>query len=80
MRRGLYEHRALLRYFRISYDETVLLSFRLEQITGIEPATSAWEANILPLNYICVGVANRTWTDTILLSADFESAVSAIPP
>lgn len=36
------------------------LSFRLEQITGIEPATSAWEANILPLNYICVGVANRT--------------------
>ncbi len=26
----------------------------LEQITGIEPAWSAWEAEVLPLNYICV--------------------------
>lgn len=24
----------------------------LERTTGIEPATSAWEANILPLNYV----------------------------
>ena len=24
----------------------------VKRITGIEPATSAWEANILPLNYI----------------------------
>lgn len=39
MRIGLYEYRTLLRYFRISYDETVLLSFRLEQITGFEPTT-----------------------------------------
>ena len=22
--------------------------------TGIEPAYSAWEANVLPLNYVCV--------------------------
>ena len=26
----------------------------LEQMTGIEPASSAWEADILPMNYICV--------------------------
>ena len=26
---------------------------RLEQMTGIEPAYSAWEADVLPLNYIC---------------------------
>ena len=26
----------------------------LEQMTGIEPAYSAWEADVLPLNYICV--------------------------
>ncbi len=26
---------------------------KMEQMTGIEPACSAWEANILPLNYIC---------------------------
>ena len=24
-----------------------------QQITGIEPASSAWEADILPMNYIC---------------------------
>ena len=29
-----------------AYDE-------LEQVTGIEPACSAWEADILPLNYTC---------------------------
>ena len=28
--------------------------FSLEQMTGIEPAYSAWEADVLPLNYICV--------------------------
>ena len=27
-------------------------SFLLERMTGIEPATEAWEASILPLNYI----------------------------
>ena len=26
---------------------------KMEQMTGIEPACSAWEADILPLNYIC---------------------------
>ena len=26
----------------------------MEQMTGIEPAFSAWEADILPLNYICI--------------------------
>ena len=25
----------------------------VEQVTGIEPACSAWEADILPLNYTC---------------------------
>ena len=24
-----------------------------EQITGIEPASPAWEAGVLPMNYIC---------------------------
>ena len=28
--------------------------FLLEQATGIEPATTAWEAVVLPLNYACV--------------------------
>lgn len=30
------------------------LGFWLEQATGIEPALSAWEAEVLPLNYACV--------------------------
>ena len=25
-----------------------------KQITGIEPASPAWEAGVLPMNYICV--------------------------
>ena len=25
-----------------------------KQATGIEPATSAWEADVLPLNYACI--------------------------
>lgn len=28
-------------------------AFSLEQMTGIEPAYSAWEADTLPLSYIC---------------------------
>lgn len=27
----------------------------LEQVRGIEPPCSAWEADILPLNYTCIG-------------------------
>ena len=29
-----------------------LATARLERMTGIEPAFSAWEADVLPLNYI----------------------------
>ena len=25
-----------------------------KQITGVEPASPAWEASILPMNYICI--------------------------
>ena len=29
---------------------------KLEHVTGIGPACSAWEANILPLNHTCVAL------------------------
>ena len=29
----------------------------LYQMTGIEPASSAWEAEVLPLNYICIALS-----------------------
>ena len=31
----------------------------MEQIAGIEPVPSAWEAEVLPLNYICRGKGRR---------------------
>ena len=33
---------------------TQMGAFFLEQMTGIEPAFLAWEANALPLSYICI--------------------------
>jgi hypothetical protein len=36
----------------------------LERMTGIEPALSAWEADVLPLNYIRRSRRCRRWTDT----------------
>lgn len=33
------------------------LLFILEQVKGIEPSCSAWEADILPLNYTCTSIA-----------------------
>ena len=36
--------------------------FLCKQITGIEPASPAWEASILPMNYIC-----RKGAESVLL-------------
>ena len=42
-----------------------------KQITGVEPASSAWEANVLPMNHICIHQPERVppgksnvWTET----------------
>ena len=34
-------------------------AFRLERVTGIEPALSAWEAEVLPLNYTRAATPGR---------------------
>ena len=34
----------------------------MEQIVRIELTTNAWQAPILPLNYICIGTCDKTWT------------------
>ena len=48
---------------------------------GIEPTLIAWKAIVLPLNYTRNNGAERgTWTLTILLSQDFKSCASTIPP
>jgi hypothetical protein len=42
-------------------DSYVLHSFsRVERVTGIEPALSAWEADVLPLNYTRRGADRHT--------------------
>src|SRR6202050_1718460 len=44
--------------------EAVVLTcgFALERVTGIEPALSAWEADVLPLNYTRVHVQGLVGT------------------
>jgi len=57
--------RALARTVR-----TVSMLLSVEPMTGIEPAYSAWEADVLPLNYIgavaltCGNAVQRTWPRT----------------
>ena len=34
--------------------------FERKQITGIEPASPAWEASVLPMNYICISTQRKT--------------------
>jgi hypothetical protein len=36
----------------ISENAALAARFQVERMTGIEPALSAWEADVLPLNYI----------------------------
>ena len=42
--------------------------FQVERVTGIEPALSAWEADVLPLNYTRVRI-RQVWS---LASAAIE--------
>jgi xanthine dehydrogenase iron-sulfur cluster and FAD-binding subunit A len=45
---------------RSKITETALIrAYVLERTTGIEPAFSAWEADVLPLNYIRVASSSN---------------------
>ena len=41
-------------YKRGEFVRTPLVPAGVEQAMGIEPTTSAWEADVLPLNYACL--------------------------
>ena len=41
----------------------------LEQATGIEPASQAWEARVLPLNYACIACWNLIYRVQFILQA-----------
>ena len=49
----------------------------MEQVTGIEPATSAWKAEILPLNYTCILVRITGLEPAHLTIQEPKSCVSA---
>jgi hypothetical protein len=61
----------------------------MERVMGIEPALSAWEAEVLPLNYTrqvpalpCAGIGGKhRWRDTqpaTLTSALYDEAPACI--
>ena len=39
----------------------VVLALLMERVTGIEPAASAWEAEVLPLDYTRVSILYRKY-------------------
>ena len=39
--------------------------FAMERIMGVEPTTSAWEANVLPINYIRMQYNNYTTQEAV---------------
>jgi hypothetical protein len=44
-------------------------NFTVERVTGIEPALSAWEADVLPLNYTRVRLHRMTIPSAWAVSA-----------
>ena len=59
---------------------------KMERVMGIEPTTSAWKAEVLPLNYTrniklnVFDAVERTWTSTGFLPLGPQPSASAIPP
>ena len=51
--------------------------WKRERVTGIEPAFSAWEADVLPLNYTRVKCPSPT---NILLSASVTPQSRSVQP
>ena len=50
------------------------LTAYLKQMTGIEPASPAWEAGILPMNYICIWHV-KNYNALLLKLQDFSQSI-----
>gem|GEM_PF-1692097 len=59
---------------RTGVDSAGRLPGEMERMTGIEPAYSAWEADVLPLNYI------RKNPQTSAVNVEARSASTVRPP
>ena len=46
---------------KTSISRNFLKYWSFKQITGIEPASSAWEADVLPMNYACIFYGNTVY-------------------
>ena len=53
-------------------------SLKMEQMAGIEPATSTWQAEVLPLYDICINWSTRRESNP--QPADYKSAALPIEP
>ena len=48
-------------------------AFRVERVTGIEPALSAWEADVLPLNYTRADPLRREASWTVFAQTSYRN-------
>ncbi len=55
---------------RCSKDTVLAARSLLERVTGIEPALSAWEADVLPLNYTRAPALSRWGTGMYCVRPD----------
>ena len=53
----------------------IISFFIMEQVTGFEPVTPAWQAGVLPLYYTCIW---SRWQESNLQPADYKSAALPI--
>lgn len=49
-----------------------------KQMTGIEPASPAWEAGVLPMNYICLRCFNEVYYTSYLPDCKAENQVNTV--
>ena len=65
----------------ISKNTALAARSQVERMTGIEPALSAWEADVLPLNYIrrAVPVAQQASTCTVLATCYRNEGLARTP-
>ncbi len=53
---GMMRNNIIIVSEKVRNTDSIVFLTQFKQITGIEPASPAWEASILPMNYICMSV------------------------
>ena len=58
----------------IYFDDFATLLIDSKQITGIEPASPAWEASVLPMNYICIVSLSEKFFNELIIAYPAEKS------